>query len=147
MRISDWSSDVCSSDLLDRALREGIAPKIDILLAQRFAGAAGNGRRAVDIEWEGLNVLNPWRFALANALGEEIPEGLRANAGPYYQRIWATAPMLGLPQRVQGADRAAREGILSSAAMVDIYSQIYADDAITDDSAGLAVSLREAYVR
>src|SRR3546814_3228440 len=98
----------------------------DILLAQRFAGATGNGRRAVDIEWEGVDDLNPWRFALANALGEEIPEGLRAGAGPYYQRIWATAPMLGLPQRAQGADRAAGEGIMSSAAMVDLYSQIYA---------------------
>src|SRR3546814_2994068 len=61
----------------------------DILLAQRFAGAAGNGRREVDIEWEGVDALNPLRFALANALGEEIPEGLRADAGPYYQRIWA----------------------------------------------------------
>lgn len=137
---------VLAGQQLDRALREGIAPRIDILLAQRFAGAAGNGRRAVDIEWDGVDELNPWRFALANALGEEIPEGLRASAGAYYQRIWATAPMLGLPQRVQGADRAAREGILSSGAMVDLYSQIYADDAITDDSAGLAVSLREAYV-
>lgn len=137
---------VLAGQQLDRALREGIAPRIDILLAQRFAGAAGNGRRAVDIEWEGVDELNPWRFALANALGEEIPEGLRARAGPYYQRIWATAPMLGLPQRARGAERAAREGILSSAAMVDLYSQIYADDAITDESAGLAVSLREAYV-
>lgn len=137
---------ILAGQQLDRALREGIAPKIDILLAQRFAGAAGNGRRAVDIEWEGVDDLNPWRFALANALGEEIPEGLRAGAGPYYQRIWATAPMLGLSQRAQGADRAAGEGILSSAAMVDLYSQIYADDAITDDRAELAVSLREAYV-
>jgi hypothetical protein len=131
---------------LDRALGEEIAPRIDILLAQRFAGAAGRGRRAVDVEWDGVEDLNPWRFALANALGEEIPEGLRAGAGPYYQRIWATAPMLALPQRAVGADRAAREGIISASAMVDLYSRIYADDTITGESADLAVTLRESYV-
>ena len=131
---------------LDRALRDEKAPQIDILLAQRFAGAAGRGRRAVDVEWDEVETLNPWRFALANALGEEIPEALLSTAGPYYQRAWATAPMLALPQRAMGADRAAREGIMSSAAMVDLYSRIYADDTITGESAGRAVRLREAYI-
>lgn len=131
---------------LDRALRDERAPRIDILLAQRFAGAAGRGRRAVDVEWDGVEALNPWRFALANALGEEIPEALLAAADPYYQRVWATAPMLPLPQRALGADRAAREGILSAGAMVDLYSRIYADDTITGESADRAVRLREAYI-
>jgi hypothetical protein len=131
---------------LDRALGEEIAPRIDVLLAQRFAGAAGRGRRAVDVEWDGVEDLNPWRFALANALGEEIPEGLWTSAGPYYQRISATAPMLALPLRAAGADRAAREGILSSAAAVSLYSRIYADDTISGESADLAVTLRQAYV-
>ncbi|HAU22130.1 MAG TPA: hypothetical protein DCS24_05965, partial [Erythrobacter sp.] len=131
---------------LDRALGEEIAPRIDVLLAQRFAGAAGRGSRAVDVEWDEVEDLNPWRFALANALGEEIPEALRLSAGPYYQRIWASAPMLPLPQRAIGADRAGREGILSSSAMVDLYSRIYADDTITGDSADVAVNLREAYI-
>ncbi len=131
---------------LDRALRQGIAPKIDVLLAQRFAGAAGNGRRAVDIEWDDVEDLNPWRFALANALGEEIPEGLNASAGAYYQRIWASAPMLGLTTRVTGADRAAREGLMSARAMVDLYGQIYADETITGEAADRAAQLRNAYV-
>lgn len=131
---------------LDRALRQGIAPKIDVLLAQRFAGAAGNGRRAVDIEWDEVEDLNPWRFALANALGEEIPEGLIASAGAYYQRIWASAPMLGLTTRATGADRAAREGLMSARAMVDLYSQIYADETITGEAADRAAQLRNAYI-
>lgn len=131
---------------LDRALGQGIAPPIDILLAQRFAGAAGRGQRAVDIEWDDVEELTPWRFALANALGEEIPEALRAKAGPYYQRIWATAPMLSLVQRAAGADLAGREGVLSSAAMVDLYSQIYANEEIEGDEATRATQLREAYV-
>ncbi|MBE5073222.1 hypothetical protein IM511_02755 [Erythrobacteraceae bacterium E2-1 Yellow Sea] len=131
---------------LNRALGQEIAPRIDVLLAQRFAGAAGRGQRAVDIEWDGVEELTPWRFALANAVGEEIPEGLRANAGPYYQRIWATAPMLSLVQRAIGADLAAREGVLSAAAMVDLYSQIYANDEIDGDAATRATQLREAYV-
>lgn len=132
---------------LDRALRSELAPRIDILLAQRLAGAAGRGRRAVDVEWDGVDELNPWRFALANAVGEEIPEELRAGAAPFYERIWATTPLVSLPQRAIGADRAAREGILSSRAIIDIYSQIYADENITGEAADRATQLREAYVQ
>lgn len=137
---------VLAGSQLDRALRTGLAPRIDVLLAQRLAGAAGRGRRAVDIEWDGVEELNPWRFALANAVGEEIPEGLGRDVEPYYQRIWAFTPMLPLTQRAIGADRAAREGIFSARAMVDLYGQIYADESITGDAADRATQLREAYV-
>ncbi|TWJ09852.1 hypothetical protein [Altererythrobacter ishigakiensis] len=131
---------------LDRALRDEIAPEIDILLAQRLAGAAGRGRRAVDVEWDGVNEINPWRFAIANAVGEEIPESLRSEVEPYYERIWASTPTLSLQQRAIGADRAAREGIFSARAIVDLYSQIYADENISGPSADRATLLREAYV-
>ncbi|MBO6945782.1 hypothetical protein [Altererythrobacter sp.] len=131
---------------LDRALRDEIAPEIDILLAQRLAGAAGRGRRAVDVEWNGVNEINPWRFAIANAVGEEIPESLRSGVEPYYERIWASTPTLSLQQRAIGADRAAREGIFSARAIVDLYSQIYADENISGPSADRATLLREAYV-
>lgn len=131
---------------LDRALRDEIAPEIDILLAQRLAGAAGRGRRAVDVEWDGVNEINPWRFAIANAVGEEIPESLRSEVEPYYERIWASTPTLSLQQRAIGADRAAREGVFSARAIVDLYSQIYADESISGPSADRATLLREAYV-
>ena len=44
------------------------------------------------------------------------------------------------------ADLAAGAGILSSAAMVDLYGQIYAQDDITGDWAAAAEALRTAYV-
>ena len=131
---------------LDRALRTDLAPRIDVLLAQRLAGAAGSGRRAVDVEWDEVEELNPWRFAIANAVGEVIPEELRSDVAPYYERIWATTALVPLQQRAVGADRAAREGILSSRAVVDLYSQIYTNENITGEAADRATQLREAYV-
>ncbi|MBT8431238.1 MAG: hypothetical protein KJP27_01960 [Altererythrobacter sp.] len=131
---------------LDRALRDEIAPSIDVLLAQRLAGAAGRGRRAVDVEWEGVDAINPWRFAIANAVGEEIPEAFRADVKPYYERVWAATPTVSLQQRAIGADRAAREGIFSSQAAIDLYSQVYANENIIGQAADRATLLREAYV-
>ena len=136
---------------LDRALGRGIAPRIDVLLARRFAGAAGRGQRAVEIEWDGVDELNPWRFALATSLGEPVPEALRdgalsARGGAYYARSGALLPMLPATERVRYAGRAAREGILSADAMVDLYSEIYADPAADGDPQTHAAALREAYV-
>lgn len=131
---------------LSRALSRGTAPAIDVLLAQRYAGAAGSGRRAVNLEWEEVNEITPWRFALATAVGAEIPETLLADPEPYYQRVSAIAPMLAPMARAEGADRAAREGILSASAMVDLYSQIYAIEGAEGPAAATAASLREAYV-
>src|SRR5690606_12817719 len=131
---------------LSRALSRGTAPAIDVLLAQRYAGAAGSGRRAVNLEWEEVNEITPWRFALATAVGAEIPETLLADPEPYYQRVSAIAPMLAPMARAEGADRAAREGIPSASAMVDLYSQIYAIEGAEGPAAATAASLREAYV-
>lgn len=131
---------------LDKALSRGIAPRIDVLLAQRVAGAAGDGRGAVTIEWDGVNELTPWRFALANALGLEIPETLLSGAGTYYRQSAVLAPMLPLAQRAESADIAASRGILSASAMVDLYSQIYADGEVGGTAATNASLLREAYV-
>jgi hypothetical protein len=136
---------------LDRALFRGIAPRIDILLARRFAGAAGRGQRAVEIEWDGVEDLNPWRFGLATALGEPVPESLldsalTAQGGAYYARSGALLPMLPAIQRTPFAGRAAREGVLSSQALIDLYSAVYADPAASGDAATNAASLREAYL-
>jgi hypothetical protein len=136
---------------LDRALGRGIAPRIDVLLARRYAGAAGRGQRAVEIEWDGVDDLNPWRFALATSLGEPVPEALRdgaltARGGAYYARSGALLPMLPAVERARYAGRAAREGIMSADAMVDLYSEIYADPAAEGDPQTHAAALREAYV-
>lgn len=131
---------------LNRAFDNDIAPQIDLNLAQRFAGSAGEARQAVNIEWDGVNELTPWRFALANAVGEPIPDSLRNNAAAYYQRVWATAPMVSLGLRARGAMRAASEGILSSRATVDLFSQIHADGSGNQDAVTMAAQLREAFV-
>ncbi len=119
---------------------------IDILLAQRFAGAAGSARRAINIEWDDVDELTPWRYALAIAVGEEVPDRLFADAPAQYRRMAATAPMLGLTQRTRGADLAAREGILSSQAMVDLFSQIHLTRGPDAPARGAAAQLRRAYV-
>ncbi|MCU0947927.1 MAG: hypothetical protein MUF47_06715 [Porphyrobacter sp.] len=135
---------------LDRALGRGIAPRIDVLLARRYAGAAGRSQRAVEIEWKGVEGLNPWRFGLANALGEVVPAdlieaSLGTPEGVYYARAGAVLPMLAPADRARFAARAASEGILSSAAMVDLYSQLYAEPGTQGAEATRAAQLREAY--
>ena len=140
-----------SATQLDRALSRGVAPRVDVLLARRFAGAAGRGQRGVQIEWNGVEDLNPWRFGLANAVGEPIPEkvldeAIKARGGAYYTRSGALLPMLSAAQRAAYAGRSAREGILSSDAMVDLYSEAYLDSAAKGDVQTNAASLREAYV-
>lgn len=131
---------------LNRALSGEVAPRIDVLMAQRYAGAAWDGGRAVNIEWEGVSTLTPWRYSLGVSLGVEIPDTLRRGAGPFYDRFDAVSPALPLARRAAAADIAGREGILSSSAMVDLYGQIYADDQVTGETSMRASRLREAYV-
>jgi hypothetical protein len=131
---------------LNRVRSRGQAASIDALLALRYAGAAGQGRGAVTIEWTGIDELTPMRFALANAVGEPVPDGLLEGAAPYYSRVAAVAPMLSLPRRIAASGVAAREGILSSAALVDLYSLAYAEEDLDGPAAALAARLRQAYV-
>lgn len=131
---------------LQRALGTGLAPEIDVRLAQRYAGAAGEGRRAVNIEWDGVDTLTPWRFALARALGVEIPPGLREAAGRPYDLADVLIPATPLMTRVELSDRAAGRGVFSAAAMVDLYSQLWASDEYAGEDKALPRQLRQAYV-
>lgn len=131
---------------LDRLMGGNAWPRIDLLLAQRYAGAAGKNRREVKIEWNGVSDMNPWRYALATAVGEQPPPSLLKGLPVRYAWAAATAPMQGLEARAAGADRAAAAGILSSAAMVDLYGQIYASTDINGDWGKAAEQLRDAYV-
>ncbi|MCB5424683.1 hypothetical protein H0274_05390 [Altererythrobacter sp. CC-YST694] len=131
---------------LDIALSRGTAPRIDVLLAKRYAGAAAEGGQAVNIEWNDVRELNPWRYSLAVTLGIEVPDSLRNGAGAWYDRMGALSPALPLGIRAASADRAAGEGILSSAALVDLYSQIFSTPEIEGEVAQRAALLREAYV-
>jgi len=129
---------------LDRSTEAKLMPRVDMLLAQRYAGAAGKARRAVTIEWDGISDMTPWRYGLTIALGMEPPAALAK--GRAIQAMAATAPMLGLSRRAQAADSAGGMGVLSSAAMVDLYSQIYADSESSGEWATRADLLRQAYV-
>lgn len=137
---------------LDRVARRIPADqRIDVLLAQRFAGAAAANRRAVTIEWKNVDSLSPWRTGLAFAVGLEPPQLLRDKAPADYALLAVRAPMLPLASRCAAADVAAGRGVLSSAAMIDLYSQVAAidaeDGAQQDKTWGpLAQQLRTAYV-
>lgn len=131
---------------LDKALSRGTAPKIDVLLAQRYAGAAGEGQKSVTIEWDGVDEITPWVLALSRALGIDIPDRLTPKAGSTLFRNDVLYPATPLLRRVTSADAAARDGILSSTAMVDLYADLWSNPEIGSDDKGDARELREAYV-
>lgn len=131
---------------LDRALGTGEAEEIDVRLAQRFAGAAGDGGRGVTIEWDGVSNLTPWRHSLARALGVDLPDGILESASREYDLSDAVIPAVPLVRRVEAADFAATRGVFSSRSMVDLYSQLYSSELVTAGDRSPAVTLREAYV-
>jgi len=131
---------------LERARYYGEAPRIDVLLAQRFAGAAGDGRRAVNIEWNDVDELTTWRHSLARALSVDIPGNLASDLSPRLRRNEALMPAVPLGDRAAAADLAARDGILSARAMVDLYGQIWADGEVEEGARDRAATLRNAYV-
>ena len=130
---------------LRRLLSRTSEDRVDVFLAQRFAGAAGRGGRAVTIEWDDVDTLTPWRFALANAVGEPVPDRLIDGESPYYSTASATLPMLTAAQRIDGARNAAAAGILSAQAFVDLYSQLYVQQTGGERNRA-SVLLRDAYV-
>jgi hypothetical protein len=131
---------------LDRYRVRGTMPRIDLLLAQKYAGAAGRSRRATTIEWDGVDDMTPWRFGLANAVGVTPPEALMDDAPPRFSSVAAVAPMIGLTRRAAAADRAGAAGVLSSAAMVDLYGQLFSEPDVTGEWSDRAEKLRDAYV-
>ena len=134
---------------LERLRQHGVGggfQNADLLLAQKYAGAALESRKAVKIEWGEVDELTPWRLSLARAVGLAPPQPLLDKAGHRYDAWTAVAPMVPLAERAAAADLAAARGILSSAAMVDLYSQIYGDDEVEGEWKGRSETLRQAYV-
>ena len=84
---------------LDRMQGGKVWPKIDMLLAQKYAGAAGKARRAVTIEWDGVTEMTPWRYAFTIATGLEPPAALMRKAPDRYAYAAALAPMVPLTTR------------------------------------------------
>ncbi|HEY6916252.1 MAG TPA: hypothetical protein VI381_01280 [Allosphingosinicella sp.] len=110
-----------ASTLIDEARRKN-GSGIDLALAEKIVGAGSDTRRAANLEWEGVDGLNSWRFGMAAAIGAEIPERLMVNAAPQMWAWQARAPMIPLDRRLPAVNVAASLGILSNASMVEIYS-------------------------
>lgn len=137
---------VAAGAQIDRVRRSRDARGIDLLLAEKMVGAGSNGRRAINIEWSGVDQLTNWRFGLANALAVPIPEPLFATVGSHVTAWAARAPMLAPEARVAAARTAAALGVFSNATLVDLYGGVAdrIDPAeLGDTDAG---RLRQAYV-
>lgn len=132
--------------IIDRALRQKKADPIDVRLAEKILGSAVNGRRAVKIEWDGVDTLTPWRFGLATATGVDIPAKLMNNA-PAATKSWQVmAPMAPLNTRMVYAPFAAQTGVLSNNGYVDLLSGAFADDEANEKVSGAGDTLKMAYV-
>ncbi|MHA6723268.1 hypothetical protein [Sphingomonas sp. RS2018] len=116
---------------------------IDSSLAEKVAGAAASG--AVTIEWDGVDRLTAWRYGLATATGVAIPDTLMAGARPHVAAWRATSPMLDAPTRASVADYAASQGVLSNAALVDLYSEIESADDSNSAAGAIGRDLRTIY--
>ena len=131
--------------LLTQARRTRLAGGVDLLLAQKVAGTGQSGRQAVTIEWDDVSQLTAWRYGLATAAGVEIPATLLATGTPAVDGWRALAPTLAPNVRAAAAELAAARGILSSAALIDLYSAIDAGDDQSVAEAGIARDLRASY--
>ena len=134
--------------LIKAARRRGTARGVDLLLAEKVVGAGNAGRQSVTIEWAGVDRLTPWRFGLATATGVAVPDELIAGTGPQVRYWQALSPAIAPATRVAAAEAAAGQGVLSNAALVDLYGALAAgdDDAPADPaSEAVAADLRSAY--
>lgn len=132
--------------LMDQARRHmRDARGVDIQLAEKMMGVNGAGQRSVAIDWTGANQLTGWRFGMASALGVTIPADLISTVGPQVLAWQARAPMLPASERIEPALVAARIGVFSNAALVDLYGAAgdEGEDFTKDTPAG---RLRACYV-
>ncbi len=133
-----------AGQLLDQARWGTPVSDIDSLLSEKILGTGAQGRRAVTLEWAGITRLTAWRWGLATASGEDIPDDLYATAAPQVRYWQALAPQIAPAKRAAAAELAASAGVFSSAGLVDLYSEI-ADGDDAGDAARVARDLRTAY--
>ncbi|HEX4693888.1 hypothetical protein [Sphingomonas sp.] len=132
-----------ATPLMNQAKR--VASGIDLLLAQKIAGK-GSNRADVTIEWASVPGLNTWRYGLAMAAGEQIPDELFAGTGPQMRYWQVLSPQLDPVKRAQFAELAAGQGVLSNAALVDLYGMVDASDETNTGANAIASDLKTAYV-
>ena len=133
-----------ASAIIDASRRRGRARGIDLLLAEKVVGVGG-GRRAINIQWDGVDDLTAWRFGLANAVNVAIPAPLFQTVGPQVQAWQYRAPMIEPEQRLAPAMWAASLGVLSSAAYVDLVGAAFEAADPDDNEDTLGYRLQRAY--
>ena len=131
---------------IEAARRRGRVGGIDLALADKVVGAGAETARAVTVEWEPVDRLNSWRYGLSTATGMMPPERLIKSSSPQTQAWLARAPMFQATQRLPSARVAAALGVMSSQALIDLYSTSY--DATDPDELGgtEAWQLRLAFI-
>lgn len=128
--------------IIDAARRR--ARGIDVLLAEKVVGVGG-GRRAINIQWDGVSDLTAWRFGLANAVNVPIPDPLFETVGPHVRAWQLRAPMIDLERRLAPAMWAASLGVLSSAAYVDLVGAAFEASDPDNIEETLGYRLQQAY--
>jgi len=121
-----------------------LASGIDLQLAQKLIGR-GSLRQDVTIEWSNVPSLNIWRYGLATAAGEVIPDELINGLGRQVLYWQALSPQIDPVRRAPYADAAAEQGVLSNLALVDLYGQVDASEDQSSAANGVAADLRTAY--
>jgi hypothetical protein len=134
-----------ASQLIDQSRSRSGVGGIDLMLAEKVIGAGLNTRRAVTIQWEGVDSLNSWRFGLAAATGLEIPAPLMNGAGPQVWAWQARAPMVPLEDRTTAAQTAASLGVFSHASLVELYSTLADQTDPSEIETTIGGRLRRAY--
>ena len=134
-----------ASAIIDQ-VRDRNGTSIDLQLAEKVVGAGAETRRAIQVEWEGVSRITPWRFGLASATGIVIPAPLMNGAGPRFQAWLARAPMVPLEQRLAAASSAASLGVFSSNALVEIYSLALDQTDPAEAAETVGARLRTAWV-
>jgi hypothetical protein len=132
--------------LIAEARRRRVASGIDLQLPQKVVGAGLDSRQAITIEWEPVVQLTSWRFGLATATGVAIPANLYQTVGPQVTGWRALAPAIPLADRAPASEAAAAMGIVSNAALVDLFAALDAADETPTALAAIAADLRAAYV-
>lgn len=130
---------------LDAARRGKPQNNIDSLLATKVVGMGADSRRAVTIDWIGVPVLSAWRFGMATAAGVDVPDNLFATVGPEFRYWQALSPLVAPAVRAPAAELAAAAGVLSNAALVDLYAEIEQTSDVPDPLQKTARDLRTAY--
>jgi hypothetical protein len=131
--------------LIDAARRR-MGNEIDLLLAEKLVGMGVAGRRAVTIEWDGVDGISAWRWGLATASGTDMPARLYDTAGPQLRYWRATSPAVALRDRAALAEAAAAQGVFSAQALTDLYGEIEDREDASSPEVAVARDLRTAFI-